>query len=77
MLRLLEPTDTEVEIAQDGATIRMEDLLAASADDVLLLDLPAERPLTCLINGKDRFHGHLAQFSSKCVFVVEEASSEA
>lgn len=74
MLRLLDPTDTEVEVACDGATIRMEDLLALQDDDVLLLDLPEERPLSCLVNGSEQFHGHMAQFNSKCMFVVDEVS---
>lgn len=77
MLRLLEPTETEIEIAHDGPTIRMDDLLAMRVDDVLLLELPEERPLICFVNGKDRFHGHMAQFSSKSVFVVDEASRDA
>ena len=77
MLRILGPTDTEVEIAHDGATIRMQDLLALGGGDLLLLDLPAERPASCLVNGKERFHGHMAQFNAKCVFVVDGASSDA
>jgi flagellar motor switch protein FliM len=76
MLRLLEPTETAVEIAHDGATIRMQDLLALHEDDLLLLDLPADRPTSCLVNGKERFQGRVAQFGSQCVFVVDGVSSD-
>jgi len=77
MLRLLEPTETDVEIAHDGARIRMQDLLALRSDDVLLLDLPSDGAAGCFVNGKDRFRGHVAQFGSKCVFVVDEVSLDA
>jgi flagellar motor switch protein FliM len=77
MLRLLEPTETEVEIAHDGASIRVKDLLSLRPDDVLLFDLPAEQPATCLINGNGRFEGRMAQFGSKCVFVVDGVAGEA
>jgi flagellar motor switch protein FliM len=77
MLHLLEPTDTEVEIAHDGAALRIEDLLALRAGDLLMLDWPEERPLRCLLNGNARFHGRIAQFGAKGVFVVDEVSDEA
>jgi flagellar motor switch protein FliM len=77
MLHLLESTETEIEIAHDGATIRMQDLLALNRDDILLLDLPVERPSVCFVNGKNKFQGHIAQFGPKGVFVVDGISIDA
>jgi flagellar motor switch protein FliM len=74
MLQLLEPVRTDVEIAHDGATIRMQDLLSLAGGDLVVFDLPVEKPLSCLVNGKDHYRGHMAQFGGKCLFVVDGAS---
>jgi flagellar motor switch protein FliM len=74
MLQLLEPVRTDVEIAHDGATIRMQDLLSLAGGDLVVFDLPVEKPLSCFVNGKDHYHGHMAQFGGKCLFVIDGAS---
>lgn len=72
MFGLLEPAELEVQITLDGSTIRMQDLIDAKEGDLLVLDLPAERPMSCLLNGREQFQGHMAQSGAKCVFVVDD-----
>ena len=71
MFSLLEPAEMDVQVALEGATIRIEDLTQAKEGDLLILDLPVERPVTCLINGRRQFDGHIVQAGSRCAFVVD------
>jgi flagellar motor switch protein FliM len=72
MFRLLEPAEVDVQVALDGSTICMRDLMCVQEGDLLILDLPVEKPVSCLVNGRAQFHGHVAQLGSKCAFVVDE-----
>ena len=73
MLRLVEQSDAEVQISLEGATVRVQDLMSAKAGDVVLFDLSADRPVSCLVNGWEAFTGHVAKSGSKYAFVVEGA----
>jgi len=72
MFRLLEPAPLDVQVALDGSTIRIEDLTRIQVGDVLVLDQPAEKPLTCRINGQEQFQGHIAQSGTQCAFVIDD-----
>lgn len=75
MFQLLEPADMDVQVTLDGSTIRMQDLMRVKAGDLLVLDLPVEQPVSCLVNGRQQFQGHLAQSGSKCAFVVDDIAA--
>ncbi len=72
MFRLLAPAQLDLQIILDGSTIRMQDLMRVKEGDLLVLDVPADRPMGCLVNGREQFHGHMAQTGSKYAFVVDE-----
>jgi flagellar motor switch protein FliM len=71
MFALVEPCETDVRIALDGATLRLEDLTKLAPGDLLLLDLPVERPAKCIVNGLEQFTGHMAECGGRSVFVVD------
>lgn len=60
VLRLLQPSHVRVEAHLQGQTLTVEDLYKLKVGDVLLLDNPVEKPITCSLNGHSRFKGHIA-----------------
>lgn len=76
MLRLVEQSEADVQIALQGATIRVEDLMRSETGDVLILDVSVDRPISCLVNGWEAFRGRMAKSGSKYAFVVEGAPGD-
>lgn len=76
MLRLVEQSEAEVQIALEGATVRVEDLLHSETGDVLVFDVPVDRPISCLVNGWEAFRGRMAKSGSKYAFIVEGAPGD-
>lgn len=74
LFRLLEPAEMDVQVTLEGSSIRIEDLLQIKTGDLLVLDAPAEHPVSCLVNGKEQFQGHIVQSGSKCAFVVDDVA---
>jgi flagellar motor switch protein FliM len=77
MLRLLEPADSQIQVCLRGATMPLGDLMRLEPGDLLTTDLPVNRPLDCLVNGTERFHGHLAQVGKKAVFQIDGVNRDA
>jgi flagellar motor switch protein FliM len=72
MLDLIRDSGMTMEARLDGPTIRMQDLIRLEQGDILSFDFPVHRPLECLLNGKQKFHGRMVASGSKLAFQVKD-----
>lgn len=60
MAALLRPVQVEVEARVDGGTMSVDDLAGLEVGDVLMFDVPVDRPIGVHVNGEPLFFGHIA-----------------
>ncbi len=70
ILKLIKPTDWEVESRLEGPTLRVEDLLDLNVEDVLTFDYPINRPLLMFVNKRIKFRGNIITTGRKRAFEV-------
>lgn len=73
MMQLLEPAEVEIEICLEGAKLAFRDFLRIREGDLLMLDLPVNQSIQCLVNGNRQFSGHIANHNGKRVFVIDHS----
>ena len=61
----------ELEGVLRGVTLRMGDLLALKAEQILLLGAPVDARFDCLVNGKAQFAGEMQAGANRHCFQVE------
>lgn len=66
VLRLLQPSHIRVEARLQDQTFLAQDLTRLKTGDVLIFDHPLDKPLTCSLNGRPQFGGHIVQSGRKC-----------
>jgi flagellar motor switch protein FliM len=76
ILHLVEPSDTDFEVCLEGACLSVRDLSRLREGDLLLLDLPADASARGLVNGRERFEGHMARAGRRSVYVVDQLVDE-
>jgi flagellar motor switch protein FliM len=72
MLRMVRSAGILLDARLQGPTVLVQDLLRLKIGDVLTFDYPVERPVDFLVNGKLKYHGHVATTGRNQVFVVQE-----
>ncbi len=70
MLNLLKPTKLHLDARLEGPTLLVQDLLKLEPGHVLNFDYPLERPLRLIVNGQDKYEGHLVATRNKKSFQV-------
>jgi flagellar motor switch protein FliM len=70
MLNLLKPTKLHLDARLEGPTLLVQDLLKLEPGHVLNFDYPLERPLRLIVNGRDKYEGHLVATRNKKSFQV-------
>lgn len=76
ILRLIQNAPLETEACLAGATITIHDLLALACGDILMLDCPADHPLTLRVAGVAKFEGRPVAVRNKKGFQVERIQRE-
>ena len=76
MLDLLKPTRLHLDARLDGPTLLVQDLLQLEPGHVLNFDHPLTRPLKLIVNGADKYQGHMVATRNKRAFRVEKLSVE-
>ena len=71
MLNLLKPTKLHLDARLEGPTLLVQDLLTIEPGHVLNFDYPLGRPLRLVVNGVDKYEGHLVATRNKRSFQVE------
>jgi flagellar motor switch protein FliM len=59
VLQLIKPATVHLNTLLAGPTLRVEDLLDLSVDDVLTFDYPIARPMNLTVNGVLKFRGNV------------------
>lgn len=72
MLRLVRPATILLDARLQGPRLSVEDMMRLKIGDVLTLDYPVERPVSFLVNGRLKYHGHVATTGRKKAFLIEE-----
>src|SRR6266852_6529289 len=70
MLNLLKPTRLHLDTRLEGSTLMVQDLMKLEPGHVLNFDYPLERPLRLIVNGQDKYEGHLVATRNKKSFQV-------
>ena len=70
MLNLLKPTKLHLDARLEGPTLLVQDLLKLEPGHILNFDYPLERPLRLVVNGQDKYEGHLVATRNKKSFQV-------
>lgn len=71
VLDLIRGAELELDARLNGPTLLLKDLIDLAQGDVLSLDYPIHKPLDCIVNGKLKFHGHIATSGQKKAFRIE------
>ena len=71
ILNLLKPTEVFLDSRLEGPKLEVEDLLSLETGDILRFDFALESPLTLLVNGTRKFHGHVVAKGTKKAFLVD------
>lgn len=72
VLRLIKPTNLNVDTRLAGQTMRVEDLLRIEPGNVLTFDFPVQRQLDLTINGRLKYHGQVITTGRKRAFYVNQ-----
>lgn len=72
MLDLLKPTNLHLDVRLDGPTLLMQDLMKIEPGHVLNFDHPLSRPLRLVVNGANKYQGHMVAVKNKRSFRVEK-----
>ncbi len=71
VLDLIRGAELDLDARLDGPTLLLKDLMDLSEGDVLSFDYPTEKPVDCRVNGKLKFHGHIASTGQKKAFWID------
>ncbi len=71
VLRLVKPSNIQIDARLQGPTLKVQDLLALEEGDVLAFDFSTEKPLNLLVNGRLKFQGHVAAQGKKKAFLIK------
>jgi len=72
MLNLLKPTELNLDTRLEGSTLTVQDLMRLEPGTVLNFDHPVSRPLQLMVNGRNKYEGHLVGSKNKKSFLVEK-----
>jgi len=72
MLNLLKPTRLHLDTRLEGSTLMVQDLMTLEPGHVLNFDHPVSRPLQLMVNGRNKYEGHLVASRNKKSFLVEK-----
>lgn len=71
VLDLIRGAELEMDARLNGPTLLLEDLVDLAVGDILSFDYPVGKPVDCTVNGKLKFHGHVATTGQKKAFRIE------
>jgi len=71
MLHLLRQAVLELNPQMCGS-IEVKDLLNLKAGDILMLDHPMDRKMSCTVNGKPKFSGQIVMLGNKLAFEIAD-----
>jgi len=71
VLALIRPSRIEVDVRLPVQHIQTRDLLALTIGDVLAFDLPVDRPLDVVLNGRRHFQGRVVNTGRKRAAMVD------
>jgi len=71
VLDLIQSSRVEVDVRLPAQNIQARDLLALQTGDVLEFDLPVQRALEVVLNGRRQFTGHVLNSAKKRVALVD------
>jgi len=71
ILDLIRPSLVQIDVSLEGPALTMQDLMKLEEGDVLSFDYPVDKPLDMLVNGKLKYHGHIATVGQKLGFAIE------
>ncbi len=75
ILDLIRSAELELDARLDGPTVLLKDLMDLAEGDVLSFDYSIHKPLDCTLNGKLKFHGHIAAHGNKKGFGIDAVHS--
>jgi flagellar motor switch protein FliM len=76
ILNLLKPTKLHLDARLEGPTLLVQDLMTLEPGHVLNFDYPLGKPLRLVVNGRDKFDGHLVATRNKKSFRVEKLTTD-
>ena len=74
-LELMMGVKVSVDVWLDGSQMLLKDLLQLREGQIVKLDHPVERRVSCTLNGKSGFTGQIASTGAHRAFLVEEFST--
>jgi flagellar motor switch protein FliM len=74
-LELMMGVKVSLDVWLDGSQMLLKDLLQLREGQIVKLDHPVERKVTCTLNGKSGFTGQIASTGPHRAFLVEEFSA--
>jgi flagellar motor switch protein FliM len=76
MLNLLKPTRLHLDTRLEGSTLLVQDLMKLEPGHILNFDHPLSKPLRLMVNGQNKYEGHLVATGNKKSFRVEKLVTE-
>jgi flagellar motor switch protein FliM len=77
VLRLIQPSHVRVEARLQDQSFLAHDLTKLKTGDVVILDHPVDKPLTCTLNGRAQFGAHIVRAGRKCALRLAGPAEEA
>lgn len=74
-LELMMDVKVSLDVWLDGSQMLLKDLLQLREGQIVKLDHPVERKVSCTLNGKSGFTGQIASTGAHRAFLVEEFSA--
>jgi Flagellar motor switch protein len=75
MLTLLKPASLHLDARLEGSTLLVQDLMTIEPGHILNFDHPLDRPLRLVVNGQNKYEGHLVATRNKKSFLVEKLAT--
>ncbi len=72
MLGLIQDARVHLDAILRGESLLVEDFLALREGDVLSLDVPVDKPIECLLNGKVKYQGKIVSNGRRRTFRVAQ-----
>jgi flagellar motor switch protein FliM len=76
LLERLKPLELTFEVQAEGSTVALRDLFQLRAGQVLVLDHPVDRPLTCRVNDIPRLTGRVVRSGEWRAFRIQAPAEE-
>ena len=71
ILKLLKPTKLHLDARLEGPTLLVQDLMTIEPGHVLNFDYPVGKPLLLIVNGREKYEGHLVAARNKKSFQID------